>query len=114
MGCVATRNLQKPPALRRNMQDLTVYYAPSCAFSLATLVFLASRGADAHVVNLEQHPTHRAQLQARLGDRKLETPTLQAGSDLHIAPPLAELKKLLAHWGLPDDAAPYEQLHSKA
>jgi glutaredoxin len=92
------------------VQDLTVYYAPTCAFSVATLAFLASRGADWRMVNLEQRPDERARLERALEGRKLETPLLEVGGARHVAPPLSELKELLLSWGLPDEAAPHAQL----
>jgi glutaredoxin len=90
------------------MKPLTVFYVPACPFSAATIAFLASKGAEYRVVNLDLHPEERERLSQRV--EKLETPTLEIGSDVHVAPPLAELKKMLAAWGLPDDAAPYDRL----
>ena len=92
------------------MQPLRVYYVPSCAFSAATIAFLAARGAEFEAVNLDLHPDARSRLDARLSREKLETPTLEAGGSLHVAPPLSELKELLQRWGLSKDAAPHEQL----
>jgi glutaredoxin len=91
------------------MQTVTVYYAPTCAFSAGTISFLVLRGADFRVLNLEEHPDERARLQEKL-DRKLETPTLDIGGRLHVAPPLSDLKKLLIEAGLPDAAAPHTKL----
>lgn len=90
------------------MKALTVFYVPACPFSAATIAFLASKGAEYRVVNLDLHPDERARLSQRV--EKLETPTLEVGSDVLVAPPLSDLKKLLATWGLPEDAAPYAQL----
>jgi glutaredoxin len=90
------------------MKTLTVFYVPACPFSAATIAFLASKGAEYQVVNLDLHPEERERLSQRV--EKLETPTLEIGSDVHVAPPLSELKKMLAAWGLPDDAARYQQL----
>jgi glutaredoxin len=92
------------------MDRLRIYYVPSCAFSSATIAFLAARGAEFEAVNLDLHPKERSRLGARLQDRKLETPTLEVSGALHVAPPLSELKKLLQRWGLPDRAAPHEKL----
>lgn len=92
------------------MRRLRVHYSPSCAFSAGTLSFLVSRGADAELVNLEQHPEERARLEEQLKGKKLETPTLELDGALHVAPPLSELKKLLEAWGLPKAAAPHEKL----
>ena len=92
------------------MQRLRLYYVPSCAFSSATIAFLAARGADFEVVNLDEHAELRSELDARLQNQKLETPTLEAGGELHVAPALSELKQRLHRWGLPDDAAPHQKL----
>jgi glutaredoxin len=91
-------------------RELAVYYSPSCAFSTGTVSFLVGRGADFRLVNLDEDPARRARLEKRLGGRKLETPTLEAGSELHVAPSLSQLKKLLEAWGLPAQAAPHQQL----
>jgi len=91
-------------------RELSVYYSPSCAFSMGTVSFLLGRGADFRLVNLDEDPAGRARLEKRLAGRKLETPTLEAGSDLHVAPSLSQLKKLLEAWGLPAQAAPHEKL----
>src|SRR5438270_9801081 len=99
-------------------RELSVYYSPSCAFSLGTVSFLIGRGADFRLVNLEENPAERTRLQKRLAGRKLETPTLEAAGgagfardrqrpqaaaygELHVAPSLSQLKKLLERWGLP-------------
>jgi hypothetical protein len=92
------------------MRELSVYYSPSCAFSMGTVSFLVGRGADFRLVNLDEDPAGRALLAKRLGGRKLETPTIEAGSDLHVAPTLSQLKKLLEEWGLPAQAAPHQKL----
>ena len=91
-------------------RELSGYYSPSCAFSMGTVSFLIGRGADFRLVNLDEDPARRARLEKRLGGRKLETPTLEAGSDLHVAPSLSQLKKLLERWGLPAQAAPHQKL----
>ena len=91
-------------------RELSVYYSPSCAFSMGTVSFLVGRGADFRLVNLDEDPARRARLEKRLAGRKLETPTLEAGSDLHVAPSLSQLKKLLETWGLPAQAAPHQKL----
>jgi len=92
------------------MRPVRVYYAPSCAFSAATIAFLVSRGADFESLNLDEHEEARERLQARLRAQKLETPTLEVGAELHVAPPLSDLKQLLQRWGLPDEAAPHQKL----
>jgi hypothetical protein len=92
------------------MQGLTVYYSPSCAFSAGAVAFLLLRGADARLVNLDEHAAERDRLEQALRGRKLETPLLEAEGELHVAPPLSELKKLLERWGLARDASPHEQL----
>jgi hypothetical protein len=91
-------------------RELSVYYSPSCAFSMGTVSFLLGRGADFRLVNLDEDPARRARLEKRLAGRKLETPTLEAGSELHVAPSLSQLKKLLEAWGLPAQAAPHQKL----
>jgi glutaredoxin len=91
-------------------RELSVYYSPSCAFSMGTVSFLLGRGADFRLVNLDENPRERARLEKRLQGRKLETPTLEAGSELHVAPSLSQLKKLLEGWGLPAQAAPHQKL----
>jgi hypothetical protein len=92
------------------MRRLTVHYSPSCAFSMGTVSFLLGRGADFALVNLEENPAERARLEKRLAGRKLETPAVESGSDLHVAPSLSQLKKLLETWGLPAQAAPHQKL----
>jgi len=91
-------------------RELFVYYSPSCAFSMGTVSFLIGRGADFRLVNLDENAAERTRLEKRLGGRKLETPALEAGSELHVAPSLSQLKKLLEGWGLPAQAAPHEKL----
>ena len=92
------------------MQTLTVYYSPSCAFSAGAVAFLLLRGADARLVNLDEHAAERTRLEQALRGRKLETPLLEAEGELHVAPPLLQLKQLLERWGLAGDASPHEQL----
>lgn len=92
------------------MRTVKVYYSPSCAFSAGTVSFLLSRGADFEAVNLEQDPARREKLEQRLGGKKLETPTLEVDGQLHVAPSLSALKGLLEQWGLPEAAAPHQQL----
>jgi glutaredoxin len=89
------------------MKPITVYYRPSCAFSAGVASFLLLRGADFHLVNLGRHPEQEAQLRQRLGERPLETPTLEVEGELLVAPSNSELKGLLPEWGLPEGAAPY-------
>jgi len=91
-------------------RELSVYYSPSCAFSMGTVSFLLGRGADFRLVNLDEDPALKARIEKRLAGRKLETPTLKAGSELHVAPSLSQLKKLLEAWGLPARAAPHQKL----
>lgn len=90
------------------MKPLTVYYAPSCAFSAGTVSFLLLRGADLRLVNLDQHEGERRRLEGRV--EKLETPTLEVDGALYVAPSLSELKDLLEAWGLPEEAAPHARL----
>jgi len=92
------------------MKSIVVYYSPSCAFSAGTIAFLVSRGADAELVNLDEHDDERDALEDKLDGRKLETPTLAVDGELHVAPPLSELKDMLQDWGLPDDAAPHTKI----
>lgn len=92
------------------MKPLNLFYLPSCAFSAGTLSFLMLRGADFHVVNLDEHPDERRRLEEKLGGKKLETPTLEIEGKLHVAPSLSELKELLEQWGLPEEAAPHKEL----
>jgi len=77
---------------------------------MGTVSFLVGRGADFRLVNLEENGAEKARLEKRLAGRKLEMPTLEAGSKLHVAPSLSQLKKLLEAWGLPAQAAPHEKL----
>lgn len=93
------------------MKAVTVFYVPSCAFSAASIAFLALRGADFRCVNLEEHRAERTRLQTRLGEQKLETPTFEVEGELVVAPPLADLKRMLEGWDLAPSAAPHEQLH---
>lgn len=90
------------------MKTVTLYYAPSCAFSAATIAFLTLRGADFRVVNLDEHEDVRRRLEGEV--EALETPTLDIDGALHVAPPLSELKELLSRAGLPEAAAPHQQL----
>ena len=92
------------------MKDLTVYYAPSCAFSAGTVSFLLLRGADAHLVNLDEHPQARSRLEKKLSGRKLETPLLEQGETLHVAPSLSDLKGMLESWGLSPQIAPHAKV----
>ena len=91
------------------MKPVTVLYAPSCAFSAATVSFLVLRGADARIVNVETHPDEKRRAEEAVG-RKLETPTLDIDGEWHVAPPLSELKKLLEQAGLSGEEAPHERL----
>jgi hypothetical protein len=92
------------------MKPLTVHYVPSCAFSAGTIAFLVARGADFSLVNLDEHPDVRKRLTSRLAGKKLETPALEIDGEVHVAPQLSELKKMLASSGLPDDAAPHTKI----
>ena len=91
------------------MEPVTVYSSPSCAFSAATISFLALRGADARLVNVEANPEEKRRAAAAV-DGKFETPTLRIGDAWHKAPPLSELKELLLEAGLSDDRAPHTRL----
>ena len=97
------------------MKKLIVHYAPDCPFSAATIAFLTLRGADFESKNLDEHPEDKARLEAR-AKKKLETPTLEAlgkeGPEVHVAPPLSQLKELLLKWGLGAEVAPYEQVRA--
>jgi hypothetical protein len=75
--------------------------------------FLVLRGADFHVVNLDEHPELRDDLE-RAVDRKLETPTIDIDGGHHVAPNLADLKELLEEAGLDAEAAPYHRCHPTA
>lgn len=108
-----TAAAQARPAADRyvaEMKDLVVYYSPSCAFSAGTVAFLLLRGADARLVNLDEHEDDRARLTEQLAGRKLETPTLEVGGEVFVAPSLSDLKDMLATWGLPDEASPHAQI----
>lgn len=99
------------------MKRLTLYYSPSCAFSAGTIAFLALRGADFELVNLDEHREQRERLERELAGKKLETPVLDSTDGLHVAPPLSELKELLEAWRLPPRAAPHEKIrraHAKS
>lgn len=92
------------------MKSVTVYYRPTCAFSLGVLSFLTLRGADYRVVNLERHEDEQRRLERLLKTAKLETPTIEVEERLYVAPSMSELKDLLEKWGLPADVAPHEEL----
>ena len=92
------------------MKRVDVFYVPTCAFSSGAVNFMFLRGAELRLVNLDLHPEERERLQKKLGDKRLETPTLEVDGELHVAPPLSDLKKLLESWGLPDAVSP----HAKA
>src|SRR5207248_752836 len=47
-------------------RELSVYYSPSCAFSMGTVSFLVGRGADFRLVNLDEDPARRARLEKRI------------------------------------------------
>jgi glutaredoxin len=86
------------------MKAVTVFYSPTCPFSAAAVSFVFTRGADVHLVNLEEHPEARARLEGQLEKqskgKRLETPVFEAEGVVHAAPSLGELKKLLEAWGL--------------
>lgn len=92
------------------MKPLTVYYRPSCAFSVGAINFLLLRGAEFRVVNLNLHADEEARVDRELGDRKLETPVLEVEGRLWVAPSNSELKDRLQEWGLETVAAPYKKL----
>lgn len=92
------------------MKKVTVYYRPSCAFSVGAINFLLLRGADFRVVNLAEHPDVEGRVDSAIGDRKLETPTLEVDGRFLVAPSNSELKDLLPDWNLEPDAAPYEKV----
>lgn len=92
------------------MKRVDIYYKPTCAFSAGTVMFMFLQGAELHLVNLDLHPEERARLEKQLAGRKLETPTLEVEGELHVAPSLSDLKKLLVQWGLPES----ESAHAKA
>src|SRR5688572_14665539 len=94
------------------MKSVTVYYRPTCAFSLGVLSFLTLRGADFRVVNLECHEDEQGRLERMLKGGKLETPALEVDERLHVAPNMSELKDLLEEWGLPVEAAPHDELEA--
>jgi glutaredoxin len=93
------------------MKKVTLYYAPSCVFSAGAVAFVMLRGADVELVNLEEHPDRRAEIARKVP--KVETPVFQVGREYHVAPPLSELKELLAQWGLAEQSAPHAKLKSK-
>ena len=114
MGVMASTSKSKPGARSASasetarcmlcglhMKRVDLFFAPDCPFSVGTVTFMFMRGADVRLVNLDAHPEERARLEKQLGGRKLETPTLEVDGELHVAPPLSDLKKLLAQWGLP-------------
>ena len=90
------------------MKALTVYYVPTCADSAAVVSYLFLRGADARLVNLEQHPDSTDAVK-RAADGQVRTPMLEVEGEWHAEPTLPELKQLLERWGLPTEAAPHEQ-----
>lgn len=93
------------------MKRVTVYYRPSCAFSIGVVNFMFLRGADLELVNLDIHPELEKKLDERLGDEDLETPVVEAaGGKLYVAPKMSELKDLLEKWGLDDAVAPHARL----
>jgi glutaredoxin len=93
------------------MKSLTVFYRPSCAFSVGVVTFLFLRGADVRLVNLDLHSDEERRLDDAIGDSKLETPLLELdGGERHIAPTMSELKDLLVSWGLSDQVAPHTRL----
>lgn len=96
--------------LLQAMKPLTVYYRPSCAFSVGAINFLLLRGAEFRVVNLNLHTDEEARVDRELGDRKLETPVLEVEGRLWVAPSNSELKDRLQEWGLETVAAPYKKL----
>src|SRR5436853_7939744 len=89
--------------------DLRVYYSPSCAFSMGTVSFLVGRGADFRLVNLEENAAEKARLEKRLAGRKLETPALEAGAQLTVAPSVSPVDKPPEARGLTAQAAPPQQ-----
>ncbi len=95
------------------MKRVTVYYVPTCAFSTGAIAFLVARGADVLLINLDQHPDVREDLTRHLQGAKLETPVFDVEGQIHVAPSLSSLKKMLAEWGLPDEAAPHDELKKR-
>lgn len=75
------------------MRDLTLYYSPSCASSAGAVSFLLLRGSRFRLVNVDEHGAERA----RLGERHAlaTTPVLDIDGELHVAPSLKALKRLL-------------------
>lgn len=81
------------------MQDLTLYYSPSCASSAGAVSFLLLRGYPFRIVNIDEHGAERARLRERLGEHDAgalsATPVLEIDGVLHVAPSLPALKRLL-------------------
>jgi glutaredoxin len=92
------------------VKKLTVYYKPSCPFSVATVAFLILRGADFSLVNLALHPVEEERVLVALKGRTLETPTIQADGELLVAPSLSRLGDKLESLGLPEAASPHAQI----
>lgn len=77
------------------MQDLTLYYSPSCASSAEAVSFLLLRGLPFRIVNIDEHGAERARLGERHSAALSATPVLDIDGELHVAPSLATLKRLL-------------------
>lgn len=77
------------------MRDLTLYYSPSCASSAGAVSFLLLRGSRFRLVNVDEHGAERARLGERHSAALAATPVLDIDGELHVAPSLKTLKRLL-------------------
>jgi glutaredoxin len=91
------------------MSQVNVFYAPSCGYSAATAAFLLTRGVSYNLINVDKAPELRRDLARRLKVQKITTPVVEAGDDLHMAPPLGRLKELSDQWLSADQAGERER-----
>jgi len=91
------------------MSQVNVFYAPTCGYSAATAAFLLTRGVSYNLINVDKAPHLRRDLARRLKVQKITTPVVEAGDDLHMAPPLSRLKELSDQWLSADEAASRER-----
>lgn len=103
VGFVARPRPRAAPCQNVRIQPITVYYRAWCPFSAGTLSFLFLRGADVHLVNIEQHPETHEEIKRHAGGN-LVSPTLRYGDGWHAEPSMQELDRLLRKWGLPREA----------
>jgi hypothetical protein len=77
------------------MHDLTLYYSPSCASSAGAVSFLLLRGYRFRLVNVDEHGAERARLGERHSGALSATPVLEIDGELHVAPSLKKMRRLL-------------------